>query len=412
MPDMLSACMKSRFSSILLLIVLCPLLVALSGCVLAGRSSGIEVETAFLTTNQLRLVVHSAQYSSPFYSHSTRTYNVRHYYVAIDLNSKASLSEASTIVGPLWIEKDRDWQAEFIPRWGATTQTHFEQDGQLFKIDWDNAHTNWLRHQLALKSGRAIWLEAGTVIPIPAPTNIFRRNLKTPSGNWQIHFDIDGDAGLFDTSNGRKVEDVWLEHAVSQIYRLPDFGGRREDIHLTDDLKYVVYWPVTKFVWNGRTYDLTEKTYRDTGLIQRPPDYAVCFERPAADGVVFGKGNWSDTQMDHPIAYISDGSDLFFLKVNTNRVEFMNRRGDAKYVTAAPGMIPIYYTLQHQAPAGKIILFHNFIIPKPLWLGIWEYEKRTFITREFYLYSLFSHSLSGLEPVKKILPEPSGKRSK
>ncbi len=401
--------MKTRFCSILLLIVLFPLLAALSGCVLAGRSSGIQVESAFLTTDQLRLVVQSAQYSSPFYSHSVRTYNVRHYYVAVDLNSKASLREASTIVGPLWVEKDREWQAEFIPGWGATSQAHFEQDGQLFKIHWDHAHTNWSRHRLFLESGRATWLEGGTVTPIPTPTNSFSRNLRTPSGNRQIHFDEKGDASLYDTSSGRQVEDVWLEQTVSRLYRLPSIRreNRIQDIKLTDDLRYAVYWPSTSFVWNGRAYNLSEGFGSASTRVRRSQGFAISFERPASDGLVFGKGDWTDTPFNDPLGYFSAGGDLLFLKVNTNRVALMNRRGEPQYITAAPGIKPHYYNVQQDAAAGKIIFFNNTMIPKAFWVGIWQYEKGTFITREFDLYSLFAHSFSRLEPAKKVRPETS-----
>ena len=37
------------------------------------------------------MVVESAQSSSPFYSHIEKVYNVRHYYIAIDLSAKGSL---------------------------------------------------------------------------------------------------------------------------------------------------------------------------------------------------------------------------------------------------------------------------------------------------------------------------------
>ena len=103
------------------------------------------------------MIVESSQTSQAFYSHTEKVYNVRHYYVAVDLKAKGSFRDAATIVGPLWIEKDREWQAEFIPRWGSRSQTHFDQDGELFKIDWDETHTNWLRHRLEMESGRASW---------------------------------------------------------------------------------------------------------------------------------------------------------------------------------------------------------------------------------------------------------------
>jgi len=357
------------------------------------------------------MVVQSSQSSSPFYSHSVKVFNVRNYYVAIDLTAKGSIREASTIVGPLWIEKERDWQAEYIPRWGSRSQTHFGQDGQLFKIDWDPAHTNWSRHRLTLEPGRARWLDAGTVTPIPAPKNIFSSNLRTPSRDWQIHFDENGDAGLFDASNGRKVEDSWLEQTVSRLYRLPsvsnEYGHRIEDIKLTDDLKYVVYWPSQIFDWNGRRYGLSEKPYRNTNRIQKTQEYAVRFERPNPDGIVFGKGDWSDTPFSAPIAYLSVKGDLCFLKVNTNSVWLINQRGETRYATTAHGMEPHYYTFQQDASDGKIFFFDGFIIPKPFRIGIWTYEKGTFQTRDFDIYSLFTHHFSRFEPMKKISPETS-----
>jgi hypothetical protein len=398
-----------RCFSILLSAVLIPLLPTLSGCVLAGRTSRIEVTSAFLKDNELRMVVQSSQSSSPFYSHSERVSNVRHYYVVIDLKAQGSLREASTIVGPLWIEKERAWQAEFIPRWGSRSQTHFDRDGQFFKTDWDATRTNWSRHRLELAAGRARWFDAGTVTPIPAPTNVFSRNLRTPSRDWQIHFDENGGAGLYDTSNGRKVEDSWLEQTVSRLYRLPSvsdqYGHRIEDIKLTDDLNYVVYWPSQSFDWNGQRYGLSEKPYRNTDRMQKKQEYAVRFERPNAEGVVFAKGEWSGTPFSAPIAYLTVKGNLCFLKANTNRVSLINQRGETTYEAAAPGMKPHYYTLQQDESNGKIILFDGFIIPDPFWLGIWSYEKGTFETRDVDVRSLFTHYFSSYEPVKQIRPE-------
>ena len=239
--------------------------------------------------------------------------------------------------------------------------------------------------------------------------------MKTPSGDRQIYFDETGDASLYDTSNGRKIEDPWLEQTVSRLYRLPSVsnssGHRIEDIKLTDDLKYVVYWASQSFDWNGRKYGLTEKPYRDTGLIHRSQDHAVSFERPNADGVVFDKGDWTDTPLFYPIGYLSMQDDLGFVKVNTNRVGLINQKGETRYSVAAPGMKPHYYSLQQDASEGRIIFFDGFIIPKPFQIGVWSYEKGTFETRDFDIYSLFTHYFSSFRPVKKIVPETGKGRS-
>jgi hypothetical protein len=407
MADIFRLRVMCRCPSILLSAALCLLLPALSGCILAGRSSRIEVTGACLKGNELRLVVQTSQSSSPFYSHMEKVYNVRHYYVAVDLNAKGSLREASTIVGPLWIEKDRDPQVEFIPGWGQSTQTHFEEDGELIKIDWDEIQAKWLRSRLALEPGRATWRDAGIITPIPAPTNIFSQNLRTPSGNWQIHFDENGGAELYETSNGRKIADPWLEQTISRLYRLPSVGKehRIEDIKLTDDLKYVVYWPSQSFDWEGRKYSLTEKPYRNTGLLQRSQEYAVSFERPNADGDVFRKSDWSDTPFSMPIGYLSVQGKLCFLKVNTNRVGLIDQKGQTSYASAAPGLLPHYYTLQQDDSQGRIIFFDHLIIPMPFHMGIWTYEKGTFESCDIAVYSLFTHFFSSFRPVKKINPE-------
>lgn len=399
--------MSIRYSSIVVSAVLCLLLPALSGCVLPELGASVEVKSAFLKDNELRMVVETSQSSQAFYSHTEKIYNVRHYYVAIDLNAPGSLRNAATIVGPLWIEKDHDWQAEFIPRWHSSSQTHFDQDGRLFKIDWDETHKNWARHQLALESGKAKWIEAGTVIPIPAPTNIFSLNLRTPSGDWQIYLDDNGAASLYDTSNGRKVEDAWLEGAVSKIYSLPSVrkGHRIEDIKLTDDLKYVVYWASQSFEWEGRKYDLTERPYRNTKEMQRSQEHAVIFTRPLTNNVVVEKGYWDDTPFSFPLGYFSINGELCFLKMNTNLVELINQKGEIRFRGKDSGMDPHHYRLQQDSAKGAIVFFDGEILPKHFRMSVWNYEKGTFKTRNFDIYSLFDHYFSSYTPAKRIVPE-------
>lgn len=379
----------------------------LSGCILAGHTSDIEVKRAFLTGNELRLVVQSAKHSSPFYSHMDETYDVRQYYVAIDMNSHKPLGEASTIVGPLSSDEEQNWQPEYIPGGGWGSRTIFEENGRLFKIGWDAAHTNWSRNELVVEVGGAKWRNAGTIAPLSMPKwPLFQANLRTPSGNRQVHFDEAGVPHLYETSSGREIDDAWLQQTLSRVYRISGVSNRLEDLKLTDDLRYVVYWPSGTFVWNGQTYAVIKTPYPPhTNWVQSRQNFALSFERPDTNGAVFGKGDWGETPFNYPIGYLSVGGELLFLKVNTNRFSLLNQRGEIRHDVVAPGIKPHYYQFQHDTSGGRVVFFDDQIYPKPFfWVGIWDLEQGTFMTRKIDLYGLFTHSISGLVPVKRIKP--------
>ena len=203
------------------------------------------------------------------------------------------------------------------------------------------------------------------------------------------------------TSNGRKIEDPWLEQTVSRLYRLPSVsnssGHRIEDIKLTDDLKYVVYWASQSFDWNGRKYGLTEKPYRDTGLIHRSQDHAVSFERPNADGVVFDKG------VIGPILRFSIPLAICLYKAifACRESEYESRRADKseKGETRYSGgctrhkasLLQLFSRMHRKVESSSSMVF---IIPKPFQIGVWGYEKGTFETRDFDIYSLIQSPIT------------------
>lgn len=387
----------------------CAIPFSLAGCFLPERSSSIQVEKATLVGDDLKLVVKSAQHSTPFYAHSTKTYNVRHYYIGMDVKSKAPLRTAATIMGPLWIEKDTAWQAEFLPRWPHYKQFGFDPNGELQRITWNEDQGNWDRDRLSIEKDRSRWIPAGLVSSIPGPTNIFASNLRTRSGNWQVYINATNAPELYETATGQRTNDPWLEDVISQLYRVREIGveHRIGDVKLTDDRKYVVYWPSTSFNWNGQAYPVTEKPSPNHKGVQKKQEHAVIFERPSPEGLVVSKGDWSDAWSGRPLGFFSIGGELLLLKQNTNYLALVDQQGRTKYQMNAPNSKAYYHTTQDEPEANRLVFFDNFIIPNPFEVRIWDYQSGSLSTFKFQLPSLFENSFSGaLVPRKMICPEP------
>jgi hypothetical protein len=401
--------MMRGFVLVIKLSASCAIPLSLAGCFLPERSSSIEVEKAIVVDDDLKLVVKSAQHSTPFYAHSTKTYNVRHYYIGMDLRSKAPIQTAATIVGPLWIEKDVAWQAELLPRWPHNKQAGFDPNGELQRITWNQDQGKWDRDRLSIEKERSSWIPAGSVSPIPGPTNIFASNLRTRSGNWQVYINANNAPELYKTATGERTNDPWLEDVISKLYRVRGIGveHRIEDIKVTDDRKYVVYWPSTSFDWNGQAYPITERPSPNHKGVERAQERAVIFERPSPEGVVVSKGDWRDGWSGQPLGFFSIGGELLFLKQNTNYLALVDQQGRTKFHVNAPDFKVHYHTTQDDLEASRLIFFDNFIIPNPFEVRIWDYKSGSLAAFKFQLASFFETSFSGaLVPRKMVRTEP------
>ncbi len=224
------------------------------GCIATGGTPRFKIQSERLVGNELRVILVTATGDPPSLSGGAKTLNAKGWLIIVDLSKAGPIGERARVIGPLWDVPGERSELSF--RGGrveekdiATAQARpfiaFDSDGTVVRIRTDPKGGGGMIREHMVIEPKPCWKPDGAYTPIPRPDYPSEIHFDTSSGRYRFQITA-GKAALYERLTGKRISDPWLETAGTELHRIKDF--KTLDTWLTDDLKYLVSYPV--YTWN------------------------------------------------------------------------------------------------------------------------------------------------------------------
>lgn len=254
-------------------------------------NTSIQDPIRALVGNELRVILVTATGDPPSLSGGAKTLNAKGWLIIVDLSKAGPIGERTRVIGPLWDVPGERSELSF--RGGrveekdiATAQARpfiaFDSDGTVVRIQTNPKGGGGMIREHMVIEPKPCWKPDGAYTPIPRPDYPSEIHFDTSSGRYRFQITA-GKAALYERLTGKRISDPWLETAGTELHRIKDF--KTLDTWLTDDLKYLVSYPV--YTWNelGVIHD----TFHFGGKRYSRAEYALLWQRPRPEPVIIKK---------------------------------------------------------------------------------------------------------------------------
>ena len=223
------------------------------GCSATSGTPRFRIQSERLVGNELRLILITATGDPPSLSGGGLE-NAKGWLIIVDRSKPGRIEERARVIGPLWDVPDERSGLSFrggladekdIAAAQARPFIAFESDGTVVRIRTAPQGGGGMIREHMVIASKPYWKLDGAYAPLPRPDYPSEIHFDTPSGHYRFQV-TGGKAELYERYTGKRLSDPWLEAAGTELHRMKDF--KTLQTWLTDDLKYLVSYPV--YTWN------------------------------------------------------------------------------------------------------------------------------------------------------------------
>jgi hypothetical protein len=360
------------------------------------------VERVRVAGNDVVLLLETAHYSrSLLLSHAMKKSEVEYWYVRKAFRGPL-VGQPALVVGPLWAAVSPSFPSKFT---GSLPPVYISPEGRL--VWFAREKDGHVAKELKIGPKTAEWLKMKDAILVPdVPDGIYQKpRFETSYGERLVQRELDGQIRGYDAVKGRQFDDPWLSTVLQTWVSNP--GLTRSMVSLTDDLKYVVFWPIDGYRPDGNMEPFVFDFLLEGKSYSRKT-FAVYFERGSDQPHLIDKRLAANPQNEGP-----DGSSyrdavsiegrLLLRHDYEDRIELSEPTGPVVY--SIKTSVSLRNFPRHDVNRGELLFWgvrkeDRFKTPLPFFVTVWNYKQGKVSEYDVEYASLFKTGFWGrLKPV-------------